>query len=168
MEIMLLYHGSSVIVEHPEIRVSGSLLDFGAGFYTTTSAEQARRWAKIKSRRENTPTGYISVYEFDVESAELHNVIKRFDSADRDWLMFVVSNRQGVNKACDVDLHAGPVADDNVYQTVRLFETGVLDPDETVKRLKTEVLHDQWAFHTDRILSHLRFIRCEEVTRDDV
>ena len=42
------------------------------------------------------------------------------------------------------------------------------DPDETVKRLKTEVLHDQWAFHTDRILSYLRFIRCEEVTRDDV
>lgn len=33
-------------------------------------------------------------------------------------------------------------------------ETGVLDAEETVKRLKTEVLQDQWTFHTE--LSPLR------------
>ncbi len=43
------------------------------------------------------------------------------------------------------------------------FETGVYDADETVRRLKTEVLHDQLTFHIDRILSYLRFIEYKEV-----
>ena len=34
---MILYHGSTVPVEKPEIRISESFLDFGTGFYTTTS-----------------------------------------------------------------------------------------------------------------------------------
>lgn len=36
----------------------------------------------------------------------------------------------------------GTVADDNIYQTIRFYETGVFSGDETIKRLKTEVLFD--------------------------
>lgn len=54
---MILYHGSTVPVEKPEIRISESFLDFGTGFYTTTSLQQAERWARIKMRRENKPVG---------------------------------------------------------------------------------------------------------------
>mgnify|MGYP000335126279 CR=1 FL=1 len=43
---MIIYHGSTVLVEKPEIRISGSFLDFGTGFYTTTSEHQAERWDK--------------------------------------------------------------------------------------------------------------------------
>lgn len=46
---------------------------------------------------------------------------------------------------------------------IRLFETGVLDADETVKRLNTELLHDQWTFHTDLMLSFLKFLDYTEV-----
>lgn len=46
---MILYHGSTDIVEKPEIRKSSSNLDFGDGFYLTTSFEQAERWAKVKT-----------------------------------------------------------------------------------------------------------------------
>ena len=63
----------------------------------------------------------------------------------------------------NTDMHIGPVADDNVYRSIRLFETGVLDADETVKRLKTELLHDQWTFHTDLMLSFLKFLDYTEV-----
>lgn len=45
---MIIYHGSTVLVEKPEIRISDSFLDFGTGFYTTTSEHQAERWAKSK------------------------------------------------------------------------------------------------------------------------
>lgn len=37
---MIIYHGSTVLVEKPEIRISDSFLDFGTGFYTTTSEHQ--------------------------------------------------------------------------------------------------------------------------------
>ena len=62
-----------------------------------------------------------------------------------------------------VDIHVGPVADDNVYQSIRFFETGILNAEETVKRLKTEVLHDQWTFHTAKALSYCHFENYKEV-----
>lgn len=160
---MILYHGSTVLVDRPEIREGDTFLDFGSGFYTTTSYDQAERWAKIKMRRENKTNGYVAVYEFDFEAASRNTVIRRFDTADMAWLLFVVNNRRGAPFEEPADMHIGPVADDNVYQSIRFFETGIYDAEETVKRLKTEVLHDQWTFHTDRILSYCKFIEYKEV-----
>ncbi len=160
---MIIYHGSIQLVDKPEIRTGDTFLDFGVGFYTTTSYEQAERWAHIKMRREKSVVGYVSAYEFDFEAAKTETVIKRYDIADMEWLMFVVGNRKGEAPAEAADMHIGPVADDNVYQSIRFFETGVYDAEETVKRLKTEVLHDQWTFHTDKILSYCRFIKATEI-----
>ena len=160
---MILYHGSTVLVDTPEIRNGKTFLDFGTGFYTTTSYAQAERWAKIKMRRENKDTGYVAIYEFDYEAALEHTVIRRFPTADMEWLLFVVNNRQGNAFAEQADMHIGPVADDNVYQSIRFFETGILNAEETVKRLKTEVLQDQWTFHTDKILSYCKFLEYKDV-----
>ena len=38
-----LYHGSNMLVSVPEIRKPPHTLDFGTGFYTTTSFEQAKK-----------------------------------------------------------------------------------------------------------------------------
>ena len=160
---MILYHGSTDLVELPEIRKGEVYLDFGVGFYTTTSLEQAERWARIKMRRNNLPAGYVSIYEFDFERAEKELTIGRFDTADERWLNFVVSNRRGVETGDKKDLHIGPVADDNIYQSIRLFETGAYDAEYTVKKLKTEILHDQWTLHTEKALSLLKFIEAKEI-----
>ena len=164
---MIIYHGSTELVDTPEIRVSDTFLDFGTGFYTTTSYEQAERWARIKMRRKNKDVGYVSIYEFDFDAALKETVVNRFESADIAWLEFVVGNRRGEENFHGVDMHIGPVADDNVYRSIRLFETGVLDVEETIKRLKTELLHDQWTFHTDKILSFLKFVEAKEVYKED-
>ena len=42
---MILYHGSNVIVETPQIIKTEYGRDFGFGFYTTDIKEQAVRWA---------------------------------------------------------------------------------------------------------------------------
>lgn len=63
-------------------------------------------------------------------------------------------------------MHIGPVADDNIYRSIRLFETGVLDAEETVKRLKTEILQDQWTFHTEKMLSYLTFTESKEIRQE--
>lgn len=160
---MILYHGSTDLVDKPEIRKGDMYLDFGVGFYTTTSENQADRWARIKMRRNNTDVGYVAVYEFDFEKAEKELNIKRFENADEKWLAFVVNNRRGAETNDNADMHIGPVADDNVYQSIRLFETGAYDAEYTVKKLKTEVLRDQWVLHTDKILEYLKFIEAKEV-----
>ena len=164
---MIIYHGSTVPVEKPEIRISNSFLDFGTGFYTTTSEHQAERWARIKMRRENKSIGYVSIYEFDFNLAQEQAEIYRFTHADMEWLQFVVRNRRGEVLKKSFDMHIGPVADDNVYSSIRLFETGVLDADATVKRLKTEALQDQWTFHTEKMLSYIRFIDSKEIRTEE-
>lgn len=163
---MILYHGSTVPVEKPEIRPSETFLDFGTGFYATTSYEQAERWARIKMRRQNQNDGYVSVYEFDYETAKQTTDIFRFQEADMEWLKFVVGNRRGEMLSKAKDMHIGPVADDNVYRSIRLFETGVLDAEETVKRLKTETLQDQWTFHTEKMLSFLTIVEVKEIREE--
>ena len=85
------------------------------------------------------------------------------DAADMEWLLFVVNNRRGLPFSESTDMHIGPVADDNVYQSIRFFETGIYNAEETVKRLKTEVLKDQWTFHTEKILSYCKFIEYREI-----
>ena len=49
---MILYHGSLERVDKPEIRNANRTLDYGNGFYTTTSEEQAILWVKRKTRQK--------------------------------------------------------------------------------------------------------------------
>jgi len=143
-----IYHGSDVVVEKPEILQSSRLLDFGTGFYTTSRKEQAVRWAEKVSIRNNTKKKLLSVYNFHLEKAKNELNIIDFTYADEKWLDFVTANRRGKEILEEYDIVIGPVADDNVYLTIKLFETGVLDKDEALKRLKVEKLFDQILFHT--------------------
>ena len=160
---MILYHGSVVPVEKPRILEGFRLLDFGQGFYTTRSYEQAERWARTKMKREGKDVGYVSVYEFDDAAAKELLQIREFAQADAQWLRFVVNNRRGTQELPQADIVIGPVADDNVYASIRLFETNVLDEDETIKRLKTETLHDQITFHTDVALAFCKLVEVREI-----
>ena len=42
---MVIYHGSNVIVEQPQLIQQNRFLDFGYGFYTTTNRSQAENFA---------------------------------------------------------------------------------------------------------------------------
>ena len=46
-----LYHGSTMLVEFPEIRKTKYKKDFSWGFYCTKDYQQAARWASKKSDR---------------------------------------------------------------------------------------------------------------------
>ena len=43
---MLIYHGSGMVVQYPEIRVDRFTKDFSWGFYCTNNIQQTTRWAK--------------------------------------------------------------------------------------------------------------------------
>lgn len=159
---MKVYHGSLVVVEKPEIRVSDRYLDFGYGFYTTMNEEQAIRWTTKQKNRKETNIGYVSKYEFDLERAESELKIIRFEKADKEWLDFVSVNRKGQCEEA-YDIVIGPVADDGVYEVVRFYEIGVYDLEETLKRLKVEELYNQVLFHSEKSLTYLKYIGTEEV-----
>ena len=132
-------------------------MDFGRGFYTTGSFEQAERWSNIKAKRLRSEVAYVTVYEFDLEYAMQNLNIKTFDEADEEWLSFVAANIRGVDFESPYDIYKGPVANDNVYQTIKLYKSGAYDAEQTIKCLKTEVLFDQWTFSTEGSLQYLHY-----------
>lgn len=77
---MLLYHGSNVEVRHPRLFRNDRRLDFGAGFYLTTSYAQAAKWAVLTTRRRGEGEALVSVFDFD-ETCLLRLNILEFPSA---------------------------------------------------------------------------------------
>ena len=164
---MILFHGSDVAVPEPKILSPSRLLDFGEGFYTTSSYEQATSWARSVKIRRNTKSQIISVYEFDMSEAAKALQILRFGSPDSQWLQFVTACRSGKKPAQSNDIVIGPVVNDNVYATIQLFETGLLSEAETIIRLKVEEIYDQILFHTERALEYLRYVKQEDLGEDE-
>ena len=137
--------------------------DFGQGFYTTTSFEQAEKWAIIQRERKNTSVGYVSVYEFDenlLVSSELR--VYKFIEPTEQWLDFVVGNRRGSTTAF-YDLVEGPVANDRLYATITLYEQGILSAKACIEQLQTHRLFNQLSFHSQQAIDKLRFIEYKEI-----
>lgn len=162
---MILYHGSNVKVEHPEIRLSNRFLDFGAGFYTTTSLSQAENFAEKVTARKNEGIPTVNVFEFS-DSFLSDLKILSFDYANEAWLDFVFNNRNGISSKKEYDLIIGPVADDDVYRTFVLYSVGVLTKEDTLKALKIKKLFNQYVFVTEKALSYLNFLEAKEAIKD--
>ena len=165
MSMLDLYHGGEapVFAPRPESPEATRPLDFGGGFYTTTSLDQARKWIAIRIRQRRYDFGCVS--HFQIDQAVLVNAglkVKRFATADSEWFDFVMDNRHTFGFEHDYDIVMGPVANDNVYETLTLFEDGTISKPEAIARLKAYKLVDQLLFHTPRSLEFLKFIDSEE------
>ena len=108
MEKRIIYHGSSQIVEMPEIRLAKYNKDFYFGFYCTVFKKQAERWAARFGE-----TGYISLYEY-IPDRDLRCLT--FENMTEEWLDFIVAGRSG--QAHDFDIVEGPMADDTIYNYI--------------------------------------------------
>ena len=158
---MILYHGSIDVVESPEIRIPSRTLDYGSGFYTTTSFKQAEDWVKRKLNA-NTPVGYVNVYEFDETLMNTLNALL-FESPTEEWVDFVMNNRTDKDFNHDFDSVYGPIANDKVYAAFALYEGGIIDKQNLISELKAYKLVDQYLFHTDKAVKTLKFIEAKEV-----
>ena len=159
---MILYHGSNIQVKKPRILESLRALDFGAGFYTTSSREQAEKWAGIVTKRRQTGVPTISCYSFD-EKVPASLKVLMFGSPDGDWLDFVVANRTEQPVSIGYDLIIGPVANDSTLPVIDDYADGRYTKDEAIRRLLPQKLTDQYAFLTDKALSFLKFRESEVV-----
>lgn len=154
---MKIYHGSLEVVEHPIILKPNRKLDYGDGFYTTTSKKQAKEWVERRMLEKHLTCGHINVYEFDDKMLpELNCLI--FPEPNEEWAEFVMANRTKYNFTHDYDIVYGPVANDRVYLQFGLYEAGAISVDTLIRELKTYKLIDQYLFHTDKALTALRFI----------
>lgn len=157
---MKLYHGSNVEVFRPRLFKSDRRLDFGPGFYTTSSFDQAARWAALTARRRGEGSPLVSVYEIGEQVFKGFDVME-FSGATPAWLEYVGANRRGECLKDDYDVVIGPVANDNTMPVLKLFFANMYTEEEAIRRLLPQNLKDQFAFKTQRALDELVF--CEVV-----
>lgn len=156
---MILYHGSYVKIEKPDLVHSRRNVDFGPGFYTTPMREQAVKWCEKFKRRGKE--GVLSTYYFDKnEDESLKTLI--FDAYSEQWLEFILNCRRG-SDATDYDVVIGGVANDKVFNTVELFFDGLIDKTEAINRLRYEKPNLQICFRTQKALEQLHFEGSEKV-----
>lgn len=160
---MRLYHGSIMVVRTPNVARGRRNTDFGKGFYTTTSYEQAARWARIKRDRQESAKAVVTVYEFDEQLLESPDFnVMHYHGATENWLNFVIANRRN-SSPHDYDMVMGPVANDSLYVTITMYEKGDLSAEAAIVQLRTHTLFDQLSFHTPAALKMLKFVESQEV-----
>ena len=157
---MKLYHTSTVVVEHPDVKHSRPNLDFGRGFYLTAMYDQAVRYAARFTRRGKP--AFISEYELDDDLAGY--VVKRFEGYDEEWLDYVAVCRNGDTPEQQYDAVEGGIANDKVFNTVDLYFAGVISKQEALGRLKYEKPNHQICILNAEMLNrHLHFLNAEEL-----
>lgn len=178
-EDILLYHGSYTAVPEIDLSKCNSGLDFGRGFYVTTSYDQAVSFVpnsvKRNIRTGNLPAdfdvnnGQVSVYRFHPDPVLL---IEAFPEANLDWLHFVAANRNRnlfkdlYNKLETHDIIGGKIADDNTSRVLNGYVTGLFGTPGSdladmfaIQSLLPNRLKDQFCFRTEASLKSLEFIR---------
>lgn len=178
---ILLYHGSYTGISSINLARSRKSLDFGKGFYLTSSFDQAVRYIpaavyKNIRMRKLPPNfsindGCLSVYRFHADS-EL--AIHYFENADIDWLHFIAANRDKslfqyfLKRFYNYDIIGGKVADDTTAVTLNAYITGdygipgsMRADNFAIEQLLPNRLTDQFCFRTEKSLKSLEFIRSE-------
>lgn len=149
---MKVYHGGYCPIEIPEIIIGKYAKDFGAGFYCTELKEQAIRWARRYDTR------IISIYNFE-QNNELK--ILHFNEMTEEWLNFIVNCRNGIKH--DYDIVIGAMANDQVYNYISDFISGVLTREQFWVLAKFKHPTHQINFCTAEAVKCLTFIESEEI-----
>jgi len=170
---MLLYHGSNICIETPDLNYGRFNLDFGKGFYVTGLKEQAEKWARRRAAMailvDNgiNSKPIVSVYDFNFDKDDFK--ILSFKGYTEQWLDFVVTNRGAVDPVTnrDYDIIFGNVANDDVAAVVddymRLLSKNRLNPEGKkffLNQLQYSKPNDQYCLVSSKALDSLTFIKC--------
>jgi hypothetical protein len=176
---LYLYHGSYTPVESIDLKRCVPYKDFGRGFYITSSLEQAKKFIRLSLNRakmrglvsEDTNRGYVSVYKLKL-SCNLQ--IKYFSEANREWLHFVISNRDNDYFAelktsyKKYNVVVGKIANDRTAATLQAYvenaygEVGTVEADaRAIETLLPNKLEDQICFRTEEAITSLQFVRSD-------
>ena len=180
-EGMILYHGSYVAVEKPDLDKCAKHKDFGQGFYLTTSLEQAISFARLSLRKAKRDglipatekTAWVSSFSVgDITSLKTFV----FQTADREWLHSIVAHRRE-NYFADVrwqmkdyDVVGGKIANDDTNATIFAYVEDIFGPKGSenadnmcISLLIPERLKDQFCFRSRKAISCLAYLKSERV-----
>ena len=143
---MEIYHGSTVIVKQPEIKIEKYNKDFYFGFYCTIMEQQAIRWATRFGE------GIVNVYEYEPDDSLK---ILKFEKMTEEWLDFIIACRSGIPH--EWDIVEGPMADDTIYNYIQEFQDGKISREAFWVLAKFRYPTHQICFNTEKALGTITF-----------
>ena len=132
---MIVYHGSTEIINKPDVIHSKKYLDFGRGFYITTFENQAKKWAVRKGMRQEKPA-IVNVYELSEEWDDFK--VLSFEKENEKWLDFVCACRKG-----------------QPLNTVDMYFRGLWDREKVLGELRYYKLNNQICIVNQETLNQL-------------
>ena len=95
---------------------------------------------------------YIEVYE------------QIFTAYDKDWLDFIVGNRQSKNPAKDYDYIEGGIANDRVIDTIKFYIGRVMDEASTLRQLAFHKPNNQICILNQELINkYLEYVRTDTI-----
>lgn len=170
MSKLILYHGSTEIIEQPVFGKGKAYNDYGQGFYCTEHLELAKEWAC----NENVD-GYANRYEIETDGL---NILKL--SSDQytilNWLALLMLHRKGrlstpvSRRGRDYliehflpdfegyDAIIGYRADDSYFSFARSFVSNEISLRQLALAMKLGKLGEQFVLKSEKAFEAIRFL----------
>lgn len=160
----LLFHGSKGEIKGDiDVNFGRGNNDFGQGFYTGESYEQA---VSFISTYDDPSVYFMSFDDSDLKC-------KRY-SVDREWMMTIAYYRESleeyenhpliekiIKESRDCDYIIAPIADNKMFETINEFIEGNLTDEQCKHCLAATNLGMQYVFLTEKAASRLKIVeRC--------
>jgi len=122
---IIVYHGSTSLINTIDVTKGKPYKDFGRGFYVTESKSHASSLALRNKRIEKERYGvscdaHLYTYKINMTRLSKFNV-KEFIKADYEWLLFVIENRRARDRAHNFDIVIGPTANDDTMTVINAY-----------------------------------------------
>lgn len=169
MKPIILYHGSTKIIEKPVFGAGNPKNDYGLGFYCTENLELAKEWASTEHI-----DGFANHYEIDLEGLDiLHLNQKPYHILN--WLSMLLKNRtfvlsQGLPTEAKeylldhflpdyepYDIIIGYRADDSYFSFANAFLNNTISLEQLRKAMHLGKLGEQVVLKSERAFSGIHF-----------
>lgn len=170
MSKMILWHGSPMIIEQPDLGKGKEHNDYGRGFYCTESLEMAKEWACAMPGQD----GYANCYEMDSTDMKILNLSEgKYHVLN--WLAILAINRDfrastplgiegkeyiirefGVD-LMPYDIIRGYRADDSYFAFARAFVNNMITATQLREAMKLGKLGEQVVLKTEKAFHNLNF-----------
>ena len=169
MNKIVLYHGSTKVIEKPVFGIGNPKNDYGLGFYCTENLELAKEWASTEKN-----DGFANCYELDLDGLSiLHLNDKPYHILN--WLSILLKNRtfvlsQGLPVEArtyllehflpeyeQYDLIVGYRADDSYFAFANAFLNNTISLEQLRKAMFLGKLGEQVVVKSEKAFTHLTF-----------
>lgn len=169
MDNIILYHGSTKIIEKPILGLGNPKNDYGLGFYCTKNIELAKEWA-VTERND----GFVNSYEIDLKGMDIL-YLNRKPYHILNWLSILLKNRtfvlsQGLPSEAKAylldeflpnyepcDLIVGYRADDSYFSFANAFLNNTISLEQLRKAMFLGKLGEQVVLKSEKAFSCLTF-----------